>query len=474
MSRLIDRLGRAAAGSPLSRREALKLGGATATLLLAGRGLTARAYAEGDGDCGCPSCGGPGGAYCLAPDKLDGYQVCAGGAGAPGQFYCQAGYDCCSSSLANSPCCVPGYECMAGAICCEPGMVGCISQTANGDGSYSGTCCPPGSVCTPEGTCATAAPPTARLRVAPAVTRGGTVTLDASASRAAPGAAITNYTFTFAPGPDCPPGLVLDTTQKNSGGAAITQVKVVCSLSVTVTVTDDHGLTATSAPQKAVVRARRLRPIPFRQSAEDHVTLPFFKGALAFGLNRSAAVWKDSDRDPDAADRWLDPGPDPKGLKESVQIAQVDDEHGPFDQFWYVVGHKLKIERVIIINRKLLRGGSVYDDNRRHRQSLAALVGATRAHERLHGQLAHAALLKQGASWLRRLEQTIAADLDGLLIATDAIIREAESDLKEAASEDKVHGRMDRLYGKRRVSIEVPTSGADSLETFRLAALGDL
>jgi transcription elongation GreA/GreB family factor len=65
----------------------------------------------------------------------------------------------------------------------------------------------------------------------------------------------------------------------------------------------------------------------------------------------------------------------------------------------------------------------------------------------------------------RLLEQEIE-----LRRATEA----AETDLRQASSERKVHAEMRSIYGNQSVTIVVPTSGADSPRSFVLAAIGDI
>jgi hypothetical protein len=113
----------------------------------------------------------------------------------------------------------------------------------------------------------------------------------------------------------------------------------------------------------------------------------------------------------------------------------------------------------------------------RHRD-LNRILAATRTHEQLHGTLAHKWLLKPNNPLLRDLEKAIAETREALLDgggtnSTSFIIRDAETRLKDASSEARVHAAMRRIFHDQRARILIPSAGVDHHETFVLAELGD-
>lgn len=295
------------------------------------------------------------------------------------------------------------------------------------------------------------------------VVRGGTVQLDGS--RSTPSDQIKSYRWTFRI-THCPSGVQLRGAAKQGVSTAIVAL---CSVSVTLTVSDGHGRFNAKSTD-ITVGARELKKIPFSQNHEDTVKMPFEHPLLAFGLNRSVEVWAKVDKaEPLAAnDRWLDPG----DRSKAVEVKRLSDPGGPFDRFWYVVDHHLKVDRVIVLNRKLLHGGHIWQINVHHRGALADLVAATRRHEQIHGTLVQGAL-KRGKIALVHLEEAIGSSKAQLLSRTHFIIGQAETTLKNVSSETHVHAAMRQAYGARAVKILVPGPSGDNLEKFVLAALGD-
>jgi hypothetical protein len=295
------------------------------------------------------------------------------------------------------------------------------------------------------------------------VERGGTVQLDGSKSK--PSDQIKSYRWTFRI-THCPAGVQLRAAAKQGSHTAIVAL---CSIRATLTVSDGKAR-SNSKSTDISVSARELKKIPFAQDHDATVKMPFAHPVLAFGLNRSVEVWSKTDKaEPFASnDRWLDPG----DRSKAVELKRVSDPGGPFDRFWYVVGHRLKVDRVIILNKKLLPGGGIWQINSHHRGALAELVAATRRHEQIHGTLVQNAL-KSGKIALSRLEQAIGSSKAQLQGRTHFIIGEAETTLKNVSSEANVHSAMHRIYGSIAVKILVPGSSGDNLETFVLATLGD-
>jgi hypothetical protein len=293
------------------------------------------------------------------------------------------------------------------------------------------------------------------------VGRAKEVQLDGSKST--PADQIKSYRWTFKVA-HCPPGVQLRSVAKSGARASIVGL---CSITATLTVSDGKGRSNAKSTQINVT-ARELKKIPFSQNHEANVKMPFEHPVLAFGLNRSAEVWSKADKaEPLAAnDRWLDPG----DRSKAVELKQVRDPGGPFDRFWYVTDHHLKVDRVIILNRQLLHGGRVWLLNARHRGPLSQLVTATRRHEQIHGTLVQNAL-KGGKIGLPRLEEAVGSTKEALLGRIRFVLGQAETTLKNVSSETKVHAAMRAIYGATAVRIAVP--GSSGTERFALATLGD-
>ena len=313
-------------------------------------------------------------------------------------------------------------------------------------------------------------PVKAKLKTPASVLRGDTLRLDASKSTGP----IDSYRFHFQLGPGCPSGVKLAHDSKDNGGDPVAEVKLLCSLKVTVTVSG-NGESDTSSSVIAAVKPRKFDPIPFHQSVTDYATLPF-TGQIVFGGNRSLDVWVSSDKNYDAPDRWLDPGPDPTGTNGAVDIEQLNDPGGPFDGMFWVTGDHLTVDRVIIINSQLVAGGAVFEENTKghYPKSLADVVAATRDHERIHGELVQQALSSGQVDPLKDLEKAISSDQADLLDQTNSIIRDAEGQLKAASSEDKVHAAMSQIWGGETATIRVEgASGTYAPKTYVLSAVGD-
>ena len=206
------------------------------------------------------------------------------------------------------------------------------------------------------------------------VARGGTVTVDGSGSR--PASRITSYTWSFAS--NCP-GPVQGRQSSRSGLTA--QIVAVCDTTATLTVSDGEESDSESTTIKVT---GKLKNVKFDQDKNpDRARFPFSTefDTFVFGFNRCSVEWKKFG-DPDRADHWLHK-PDNGG---AVETKQVSDPGGPYDGFYYVTDHNLKVVRTMIINKKLLKGGDVYDLNDgKYRDDIKKIVKAVEDHERIHG-----------------------------------------------------------------------------------------
>ncbi len=151
----LEAVARTLAYAPVSRRQALGVGGAAAAWMTLGR--TPAAF--GQGTClYCPgSCHGPDGAFCDPPcDPNTGWGVSCPDPGG-GTHCCPTGNTCCSSKYFAHPCCATGYVCCGGFLCCKPGQTCCLNPKPLASGGRSGSCCAAGSTCN-NGQCAAPCP----------------------------------------------------------------------------------------------------------------------------------------------------------------------------------------------------------------------------------------------------------------------------------------------------------------------------
>jgi hypothetical protein len=361
--------------------------------------------------------------------------------------------------------------------CCAPGETCCVAQQA--DGSWAVECCGPGTQCNPaadvsEGGSLCGAPGLQAVPGGPyTIRRGGTVALDGSGST--PSDQIQSYVWTFSPvgSSDCAEGVSPRPGATKTGQRAT--IVALCSIRVTLTVSD--GQSQSSASTMITVTPRNLGKVRFDQVGEgnaDSANFAFAAQQLVFGFNRCRVEWRRS-RNEGADDHWLHPGVDPRGTKGSVDLKRVSDAGGPFNGYWYVNDHKLRVTRALIVNRKLAPGGEVYDVNDgRYRGAIKRVLAATLDHERIHGVLAKEKLNSGGFDLVKKLERAMASGKPALLDRTNSLIRVAEGDLKQASSEGKVHDRMRRTWGRTRVTILV--EGADGIYHRRslvLSSVGD-
>ena len=231
-----------------------------------------------------------------------------------------------------------------------------------------------------------------------------------------------------------------------------------------------------------------LRDVPFHQAADaDTGSFAFdiAAGTFVFGFNRDAINWERS-HDPDnPPDRWLHRPRD----GNDVETKKVSDPGGPYDGFHYVTDHNLKVTRQMIINRKLIPGGAVYNLNKSdHRAAIENIDEATLDHEFIHGQLVKQALKSKHLKFLNQLARAVDTTEEGLQNRADVIIGDGETELKEASSESKVHKRMAGKWRDKRATILRPNCsggiqgpglgcpsdhGTPRAHTYTLAEIGD-
>jgi hypothetical protein len=192
------------------------------------------------------------------------------------------------------------------------------------------------------------------------VTRAESVALDGSHSTGK----IASYRWSFAPAGDCS-GATLKPSNKTGSG---TSVVPLCSLSVTLTVKDRQGKSASGStsirvtprtdgfrmpdvehtPVDAPLTDQRINDPPFLHEGSDY--------GLLMGKNVAACV-PGSEGPPMLCPPTHAAGGRQTGLGTRYQLAQVHDSGGPFDGFFYVASTALTVKRIGLVNSYFLPNG---------------------------------------------------------------------------------------------------------------------
>lgn len=302
------------------------------------------------------------------------------------------------------------------------------------------------------------------------IKRGQKVKLDGSASR--PKQKITTYTWTFEP--DCPgeeptdPGGIAANPTVKQGKKV--EIVAVCKTKVNLTVSGD-GTPGTTATGIRV--GGKINDVKYNQPNDaDAGNFPFdtaMGGTFVFGYNRCSVEWSEF-HDQNLTDHWLHKPADGR----DVDTKQVNDPGGPYDGYFYVTGQNLKVTRQLLINSKLLPGGSVdvLNSTGKRKKALEKIIEAALDHERIHGDLVKERLKSKKLKFLDELAAAVDTSDEALQNRADAIIVGGETELKGASAEDKVHNRMAKKWKKETVEIARPTDG--SVAPYTLADIGDL
>ena len=309
------------------------------------------------------------------------------------------------------------------------------------------------------------------------VTRGGTVTLDGSAST--PRRSITSYRWTFSR-VRCPArlsdgGAPLHLHSGAQRSSARTTITVLCSLTAWLTVSD--GQETARRKVHIDVQPRRFPAVTRSEPERDRAVMPFPPTSvkLNLGRNRCALEWHAS-ADVNTATHWLHPGVRDPAAKQ-FDVAQIADPGGPFDGAWYVTGHHLAFARTEIVNSRLLWGGDVYALNRDHDNldDLRTLVESVRDHEEAHTTLADVALDTAAGDPVPELEGTVGPTQEITSYHAELAVSRAADVLQERSSEARVHRVLEHRWGNVSVSVWIMSpSGTPYLSPFRsLGSAGD-
>lgn len=199
------------------------------------------------------------------------------------------------------------------------------------------------------------------------VTRVGQVTLDGSHSHGAPKVPITTYQWFWTPGPDCPAGLNLTSTQSAATSSPTLTIQVLCSLNIRLVVTDQNGKTAkndttvTVDPRQGDFthtdvtytadlsgHDRRLRP--------TQPNIGTTSGVFSLNVDGCANGRKVPAADPAVFCPYVPIAAGKTHHNKGYTTATLNDPTGPFNGIAYVQSASLNIQRRGIFDRDILQG----------------------------------------------------------------------------------------------------------------------
>lgn len=307
-----------------------------------------------------------------------------------------------------------------------------------------------------------------------AVERGESLTLDGSRSK--PRKSITSYRWRFSEA-DCPrvklgaDGTKTESVTPRAGAeknGTTPSVKALCSITATLTVSD--GTSTDTDRARIRVTKRGWKQIRFTHAAKP---TPFDGNLFGFTTCLACEFGKNvCERDGD--DAWIHPGPPASTIERGgVELARVQDPHGPFDGMAYVRGHKLEISRVALINRHLYPGTELYRINAKagRASDVDALRRSVADHERFHSELAMQALPANDPTYA--LEALVSENTDVLKAYVTARLSATDQALEAASRDSAVKKLMRPRWGGRSAKIKLPPDYGKYFVIPSLAELGD-
>jgi len=283
------------------------------------------------------------------------------------------------------------------------------------------------------------------------VDRAATVTLDGSHSTAAKGHPIQSYEWDLTPlgSPDGCAGIGAPT---HLSGVSVTFVAL-CSLEAKLTVRDDRGEedddTAT-----VTIRPRDWKTQLTTSGTINRQNFTFVANGFVFGYNRCDR----SGHFDEENNHWYEPQPGSRDEFEngSFWIDQVRDS-GPFAGIYFVSRGDFEIQRAVWVNKRLSKGGDVFDLNPGSRQVrnctkaspkcpfgapvLDRLRRSVEAHEQLHSTLAARAIAGKKDP-AKGAESSLEKNRQKLHDAVNLLFTTARSDMTLASSEANVKAAL--------------------------------
>jgi hypothetical protein len=293
--------------------------------------------------------------------------------------------------------------------------------------------------------------------------RAATITLDGSRSTGP----IRNYTWEFDIDQDCishhwtqgiTPRNWIETKAINGKSATF---QALCNFTAYLTVEGEDSFDSTDFRVEVKPRKGKSKDLDwktaFASEAGPPLTSEMVYEGMHLGVNKckidGAEVPTGHFVHTDKDTSWKDVG---------YKVAKVKDG-GPFDGLFYIASEQLEVTRLESVNGNLLPGGKIYDLNKERNSLVAvnALAAQVKAHEAAHSTLLRLALEELGADGdpARRLETVVGRDEAGAVAIADRIVREVNTYLGDATSEENVRALLHKQGFTDEVSVWFPYSG---------------
>ena len=284
--------------------------------------------------------------------------------------------------------------------------------------------------------------------------RGDLVTLDGSGSLGD----ITEYSWRFDLGENCAPAYPANPLLVLKGPKQ--QFRALCDFRAHLDVKDATGAgDHTKVSLKVQAREGAEWKTHFSRKAGPAMAKRLLSEYLHFGVNQCA---KHSGDETTGHMLHTTVENNRTWLPDGYESAQVSDS-GPFNTLWFVSKQHLEIDRVERVNSSLLPGGEVYALNQRkgNLAAVQALAAQVKAHETAHSDLLSEALQQLGSEGdpAHQVEAVLGTTEEILQTFADMKVREVETNLRDATSDDHVKQRLQGQSGfSGTLSVWVPTT----------------
>jgi hypothetical protein len=301
------------------------------------------------------------------------------------------------------------------------------------------------------------------------VVRAQTVLLNGNKSKPSPGAKIIAYNWTLAPGPGCP-AITLTKTRFTSTGPTLGPFTALCSLKVSLKVTDSHRRSASDTKGRVAVRVRGKPFLPLRLKNGLFTSTPDDLGADTKDLPQGNGTYDGHLWGRNVINCRPNPFPNlnlcPQGSGKinyrtggGYSLKTVADPiTGPFQHFAYVSDVKLIVALKGITNKEFSPDGAIPSGadenlnsyNRAHNAGqYSAFLLAVHEHENM-GTVTNPLLGHSGAA-LHAIETTPADDvrtvIEPLIAPTDPKLQETVNNSLYDADVDILNKSSDYHLG---------------------------
>jgi len=292
--------------------------------------------------------------------------------------------------------------------------------------------------------------------------RGKTVVLDGSGSVPSKGHRIQSYEWELTP-QGTPEGCAGIGSSTRMSGATVS-FTALCSVKVRLTVKDDGGK-EDEGDTEVIVKARPWKTVFKTDPVIVQENFTFVPGGFVFGYNR-CKNHVDALNIDTVENHWYEPRGGQGNDYEvgSFELDQVTDS-GPFSGVVYVSKDHFLIERRLWVNKRLYRGGDVYELNPKPDRQVEScaynqqpvttcsfgpkvinrLRAAVKTHEQLHSDLANKALERRSDP-ARDIESLMNMNRQKVRDDANGFLQSAASDMSNASNESKVMAAMPNQF----------------------------